>query len=388
MVLLLLGGLGGCAGAPSTGTEPEELYDPARVRALGLTISDGAWSALLADPFTFVEASLQADERTLIVGVRLKGNSTFSPLDAKPSLIVDVAEWVPGQTLLGEERFNLHNGILDPSRMSETLTYARLRAADLPASRTGFVRLAVNGADYGLYTSVEPIRDGLLARWFDDPDGNLYEAGDQSCDLDDPSCFEREETDEGSDTMLFALSADASLVGDAWLEAMHQQLDWDRFVRGLAMDALLAHWDGYAFDRSNYHLYHEPTSNRWSFVPQSTDLDYGWRPFDDPDPRCGEYGVDPGEYTEGLLAAKCLADAECRAEFEDALLELAGDWEASDPAAAIDTLDAIIGGEIASDTRAIYDEDAYVAQTACLRAWVTGRPEWVESWVRDSASSP
>ena len=105
---------------------------------------------------------------------------------------------VPSQRLLGFERFNLHNMIHDPSMMSEELAYGMFRDAGLPASRTGFAWLEINGSTYGLYSLIETVDDDFLDDRFESGDGNLYEDGENSCDFDWPSCFEAEEFDEKS----------------------------------------------------------------------------------------------------------------------------------------------------------------------------------------------
>ena len=355
------------------------LFDEGRITALALTLDADARSDIRRDPSEYVPATLVYEERGWEVAIRVKGSSTFTDFTDKPSLIVDVNRIVPDQEFMGHKRFNLHNQLIDPSMMSERMSYATLREAGLPASRAGYVRLTVDGDDYGLYVAVEAINDDFLEAWFADPNGNLYENGWQDCDLDDVRCFEAEETDEGNDEALRALAADADgLEGDAWEAAMRARLDWELFVRSLAMDALIAHWDGYAYDRSNYHLYHNPTADTFTFIPQSMDLDYGWRPWSYPE--CGRYGVDPDGYTEGILGRKCLASATCRAEFTAELLALTDAWEASDPVGRVDELYALIADDVATDRRKHYTTTDFESHVACVRAWVAARPDALRAW--------
>ncbi len=368
--------------APDTGEEPGDvpdvLFEEGRVNRLALELDADALSDIRRDGSQYVPATLVYEGRSWEVAIRVKGSSTWSDFTAKPSLVVDVNRLVPDQEFMGLKRFNLHNQIIDPMMMSEVMSYRYLRDAGLPASRAGYARLTVNGADYGLYSTVEAINDDFLESWFADPDGNLYENGWQDCDLDDADCFEPEETDEGDDDALYALEAAARLNGEEWEAAMREKLDWELFIRSLAMDALIAHWDGYAYDRSNYHLYHDPTADKWTFIPQSMDLDYGWRPWSYP--TCGRYGVDPADYTEGMLGRKCLASETCRAEYVAELLRLNDQFEAADPVARVDTLYALIADEVASDRRKEYDTEDFEAHVACVRAWVEQRPDEIRAW--------
>jgi spore coat protein CotH len=51
------------------------------------------------------------------------------------------------------------------------------------------------------------------------------------------------------------------------LQAVGRFLDVDRFLTFVAMETLTARWDGYARNRANYRLYHDPTTERMVFIP-------------------------------------------------------------------------------------------------------------------------
>jgi hypothetical protein len=368
--------------APDTGDPPGDddvpdvLFDEGQILPLSLTLGRDAVSALQRRSDELVEATLGYGDRTWEVGVRIKGSSTWTSLDDKPSLVVDANFVVPGQEFMGHKKFNLHNQLIDPSMMSEAMSYKYYRDVGLPASRTGYVRLTLNGADYGVYNAVEALNDDFLEARFANPDGNMYEGND--CDIDG-HCVEAEEQDEGNDDALARLVAAVDLPDDAaWEAAMHEQLDWDMFIRGMAMDALIAHWDGYTYDRSNYHLYHDPVLDKWTIITQSMDLDYGWRPWSYN--TCGRYGVDPGTYTEGLLGRRCLASTSCRAEFVAELLVLNDAFEAADPVGRVDELTALISADVASDRHKHYSTADFEDHVACVRAWVAQRPDEIRAW--------
>ena len=69
--------------------------------------------------------------------VRLKGSSTYESIQGKPAFKVDLNALDPTRKYYGNKKFNLHNQVLDPSCVSEALTFAFFREADLLAPRVG-----------------------------------------------------------------------------------------------------------------------------------------------------------------------------------------------------------------------------------------------------------
>src|SRR6185369_7170650 len=91
----------------------------------------------------------------LAVGVRLKGGSFgFRTLTGKASFKVKFNFSVSGQRFQGLKKLTLNNMVQDDSMVHETLAYTAFRAMGVPAPRTGFAYLRVNGADYGVYLDV------------------------------------------------------------------------------------------------------------------------------------------------------------------------------------------------------------------------------------------
>ena len=109
-------------------------------------------------PGTF---ALEADGVThgpFEVGVRLKGGlGSFRGLEGKAAFKVKVDEYVDGQTFFGLEKLTLNNMVQDPSMVHETLAYELFRSLGVPASRTGYAFVRVNGESFGLYLNVETL---------------------------------------------------------------------------------------------------------------------------------------------------------------------------------------------------------------------------------------
>lgn len=368
--------------APDSGEPPPEpdadLYASGTIHALTLDLPDDSYVQLQRNGRDYVLATLGFQGASVDVAIRIKGSSSWQPIDDKPSLIVDVNYFDPEQEFLGVKKFYLHNDCYDPSQMSSTLAYGFYRAWGYPASRTGFAQLELDGRDYGLYVIVEPHNDDFLQAWFEDPNGNLYENADAYCDVTDVSCMEVEENDEGNDDALRALGVDARLEGAAWTAAMKSRLDWDRWIAYLALERTIVHWDSYSYDLSNYQLYHEPSRDKWTFLTQSMDLDFGFRPWSYPD--CGMYGMDMDRYDMGMLASACELDEECITGVAAAAEAYADQLEAADGAAQVRELDALIGNAVRADPRRYYDDRDYEDHVACLQAFFDERPAQVRAW--------
>jgi hypothetical protein len=268
----------------------------------------------------------------------------------------------------------------DPMKVSEELAYQMWRDAGLPASRTSYAHITVNGEDYGLYSMVEPPDDPFLKIWYDDPDGNLYENAENYCDLDGGrGCFEAEEYDEGNHEALDALRAAVTTTSD--LSAVRPLLDWDRYTGFLAMEASIAHWDSYSFDQSNFRWYHEPTTDSWSLIPSSTDLSFGYRPWSYPD--CGKHGVVPADYDMGIVSVRCWNDPDCEEAVLEKMLEAADRLEAMDAAAAVRAATDRVRDAVYEDRKKYTSNSHFEEHVDCVEAWLAQRPDELRTWVAE-----
>jgi spore coat protein CotH len=355
------------------------LFDAEAIHEIEVELGSSARTQLERDPTRYVEGRFIWDGLDIPVGVRLKGSSSLDSFRGKPSLKIDFNLVVDGLTVQGQKKLNIHNMRYDPMKVSEELVYRMWREADLPASRTSYARIRIDGDDYGLYSLVEVPDDPLLERWFDDPDGNLYENAANYCDLDDGRrCFDAEEDDEGNNDALDRLIA-AATTADGTMAALTEQLDWDRYTGFLAMEAATAHWDSYSFDQSNYRWYHEPTADTWSLIPSSTDLGFGYRPWSYPD--CGLHGTDPGNYTMGIVSERCWRDADCEEAVLDKMLLAADRMEAMDAPTALRQATDRVRDAVYDDNRKSTSNSHFEEHIDCVESWLAQRPDEVRDWV-------
>jgi hypothetical protein len=228
--------------------------------------------ALKRDDRQYASVTVGHDQNVYAnVGLHLKGAGAFRPLDQKPSFTLKFNRFQSNQSFYGVTKLHLNNCIQDSTYISEALANELFRKAGLPAPRTGQARVYLNNRDLGLYAVVEGANKPFLRQHFQRDDGNLYEgtAKDITDGLDQ---------DNGTDTSQVDLQklAEAALlpsVAERW-KRLEDLLDLDRFISFVAMEMLVCHWDGYAMGRSNYRLYHDPSTGRMVFIPHGMDLTF------------------------------------------------------------------------------------------------------------------
>jgi hypothetical protein len=221
-------------------------------------------------PYTYFHAEVTVDgERFEDVGIRKKG-LLGSETSVNPSLKIRFDEYQAGLLHDGVDRLTLNNGRQDPAIISQCLGYERFRAAGLPASRCSFTTVEVNGQFLGVYSNIEAVEPALLARWYDHPDGRMWEGQLSDFRTDWLGTFEVQEGD-GDPAALEAVAAALDQPDDDLIEALEAVIDLDQYLRFWAMEVLLGHWDGYAGNSNNYFVYQDPGDGRLDFLPWGID---------------------------------------------------------------------------------------------------------------------
>jgi spore coat protein H len=259
---------------PKSVASDDDLFARSNIFRIQIEIPAAATEALKKDPKTYVKATVR--EGTQIfrdVAVRLKGNGSFQSLDKKPSLALKFNEFVPAQKFHSHSKIFLNNSGQDKSYLCETISGQIFRDAGIPAARTAFARVDLNGRDAGLYVVAEAINKEFLARHFKKSKGNLYEGSNN--DVTDK--LDQDSGDESTDQKDLKELAQAAQEPDAAqrLNKLGPLLDVDRFITFAAVETLVWHHDGYTMDRNNYRIYHDPTSGRLVFLPHGLDLLFG-----------------------------------------------------------------------------------------------------------------
>jgi hypothetical protein len=208
------------------------------------------------------------------VAIHLKGAAgSFRPVDSNPALTLNFDKNVKGQTFHGLERISLNNSVQDRSLLNEQICRELFLAAGVAVPRATQARVQLNGRDLGVHVLVEGANKQFLAGHFKNPNGNLYDGGflrDVTDNLDKSSGAN---PNDRSDLQRLA---DAAMAPAATrLDSLSKVLDLDQFITYLALDVMMCDWDGYALNKNNYRLYHDPDSDKFFFIPHGMDQMFG-----------------------------------------------------------------------------------------------------------------
>jgi spore coat protein CotH len=128
----------------------------------------------------------------------------------------------------------------------------------------------LNERRLGLHVLIEGVNKQFLKRYFTDTGGNLYDGHSQQ------DVNRRMRTNSGDapkdQSRLAALAAAAQLPDlKARRVALEKTLDVERFLSFMAVEVIVAHWDGYSLGRNNFRIFHDRGTDRMVFLPQGLD---------------------------------------------------------------------------------------------------------------------
>jgi hypothetical protein len=366
---------------PGPVDDERAIFTDTGVLEFGIELDDAAIAQLEQAPTEYVGGSFVfRGQRYAPVGVRLKGNSTYQWLDARPAWKVKFDEFVPGARFYGLERVTLNSNYWDGSMMAETLAYRLWRKAGNPAPRTGYANVTFNGELVGLYTVVESMDDGFVEAWWPDSEGGLYEMC-RTCDFQlDCSAYPLQETGESFDETGLARACAAAATGDA--DEIRAHFDWERLVTWMALERVANHSDSYSYNLNNYYVYHDPLTDRVTLTPWGADSTFSYAYPPDADTPCqpgyfDNLANDPGAY----LARWCRADAVCWAEVEARMSALGELLVEEDFAGFVARTRDRIDDAVAADPRWPWGVDTWTSKAACFETWIAARPAEIEAFV-------
>jgi len=366
------------AAVPVEGSAPpSDLYDPDTLPQIELVLDAAAIAVLssteVASKKTWVHGSFKLGAITFAdVGVRRKGESTFRALPNKASLKVKLDKWVKGQKVHGLSELTLNSMVNDASCLRERLAYHVFRSLGLPAQRANAAHLTVNGQEYGVYANIETPDRQFVARVFGAKAKTLYEVdsgsewlpgneGGFEIDIADPSAPAGSRPDVDLLFQSVQAATDPNLLAD--LDGHLHTTEW---LRHSAAEALIGHYDGYAYGIWGSHNYFMAgdTDGKFSLIPWSTDMTFA-DPLDPPNA-----AIPRG----AIVLARCKLGATCwnayKAEVQSMLdvyasldlVNLARKWH--------DQIDALVK----ADAKRESSVDAYTSDTEGLYRWLATRP--------------
>lgn len=217
------------------------------------------------------------------VGFRVRGNTSRNA--GKKSFNIDFNEFVPGQKFLDIDNMNLLGNHNDPSQLRAWLSGQILQLAQLPSSRSSYVKLFINSEYKGLYLNNEDIDDEFLqSRFINDDSGNLYKCiwgADLTYQGTNPLAYssvyelKTNKTQNDYSGLIHFLEVLNSSSTNEFPCAIQEVFDVDLYLKTLVYEILIGHWDGYAGNKNNYYLYQRPSDGKFIFIEYDMDNTFG-----------------------------------------------------------------------------------------------------------------
>jgi len=364
---------------PPTRDDAAWLFKPTTIVTVDLQLPESSIDSLNADgsvyaPGTFTMRYGRKRYGPWSVEVRLKGRlGSARGLSGKAAFKLKFPN--SRQRVSGMKKLTLNNMVQDPSYITETISYELFRAMGVPASRTGYAVVSVNGADYGLHLNVETPDKLMFSKWFPrEETKHLYEGTYAFWynwrDAYDGNHFDVDEGDPADRSDLAALLATLDLEGEAWRHAAEQIADLRELTAMWAVEIYVGHWDGYATTVNNYYI-HNTESGRITMHPWGLDQTLGSNGWGLPFSGQGYY--------ENLLD-KCLTDVVCSGYFSDAVITTRNKAVALGLDVKATTVFESIRALIAADSRREFSAETADAYRDATVNFLLDRPGSVDEW--------
>lgn len=341
------------------------------------------------DPY--FPASFSADGVTIdMVGVRFKGNSSFSSSGIKKSFKIDFDEYDEDNDELvfyDLKKLNLNNGFKDPTMLREKL-FLDFANEFVTAPRAVHTKVYVNGEYYGLYTAVEQV-DKTFAqnRFGDDEDGNLFKGAasdtadandDFGSDLtwlgSDPEPYydyyvlQTNETANDYSQLIAFIDVLNNTPADDFPTNLEPLFDVADGLQGLALNNLFVNLDSYNGSAHNYYLYDRDDTGQITHIPWDTNESFGrftlfMASGEDPlelDPFWLPSPISPGENEERPLMENLWANDDYNNDYLCALEEmLDSGFDTTTMTARIDELADLIRADLYADPNKLYSSSQF-----------------------------
>lgn len=414
-------GFGGERAAPSPGEQlapadvktfgDEPLFDGATLRTLFFTFEDADWEKQMEE---FHNTDIELPARLVVdgqtyrdVGVHFRGASSYMMVGtgSKRSLGVSIDLVHEKQNLLGHRTLNLLNSHGDASFLRAPL-YSHVAQNYLATPQVNFVRVVINGENWGVYASAEQFNKDFTQSRFNTTKGARWKVpgspggrGSLAYLGDDPAAYKKiydikSKDDLRSWNRLITLCRVLEQTPPDQLKAaLAPLLEVDGALKFLALENVFVNADGYWTRTSDYTI-GEDEKGRLHIVPHDMNetFSFGGGPggrggFGGPRGPGGE-GFAPGrsvpeggarrggpggggvqldplvsaENQNAPLAAKLLAVPALRARYLGYVREITEtwlDWEKLGPVAQ--AFHALIDADVRRDTRKLSTYEAFTA---------------------------
>jgi spore coat protein CotH len=260
-------------------------------------------------------------------------------------------------------------------------------------------RVTLNGETLGIYVMRETYGDRMLAEHFADPTGNLYELAGLP---DAPNMGLELRTNKGDDDtsdLEAVLELARTASDEEFRTAIEELVDVDQLMTYWAIEALAGSHDGYAYDLgvpglfpnavhppniplsipNNYYLYHDPTSDRFVFLPHGTDIALGmgaWSTYEVPP--WAPVLLPPKD--DAIIASRLWEDPDFRRDYVERVRWVLDEvWDVPALIAQADQLAELIRADGLTGSREFVTMTEFENSLADRKDFLTRRPEAVRA---------
>ena len=379
------------------------LYDPATLRTFFIEFENAEWEAeMVAFNNTDVDvpATVTVDGRVYRdVGVHFRGNSSFGVGNGyKRSLNLTFDFVHDGQAIGGYRTLNFLNANTDPTLMRTVLSMHIARQY-IAAPKANFVRVVINGENWGVYANAQQFNKEFLADNFGTTKGARWKipqgigaGGGFTYQGDEASRYNRtfqikskDEPEAWSALIDLVKTLDATPV-ESLEAALASRLDVEAYLRFLALDHVMVSADAFFQRASDYSLYRHP-DGRFHFVFHDANEMFG----------NGRDKVSPlvsqNDTTKPIIS-KVLAVPSLRAKYLGYVREIAEkslDWNVVGP--IVKQYRDLIADDMARDTRKLFSTDDFLRTTAdqpefgTLRNFFEARRAFLLEWLSTNTAA-
>lgn len=263
------------------------IYDIGTLRTFFLEFEESDWEAKMA---AFKNTDIETPATVTVdgkvypgVGVHFRGTSSFSFVSDgfKRSLNLSFDFLDEDQELGGYRTFNLLNSNGDPTLMRAVL-YSQIAQEYIPSAKANFVRVVINGEDWGIYQNIQQYNKDMVDDWFGtkkgarwkvpgspNGQGTLAYLGDNPESYKSIYVIKTKDDDDDWNAFIDFLKILNQTPPSQLEQALEPVLDVDGALKFLALDNALLNEDGYWTRASDYNIYLD-TDGRFHIIPHDT----------------------------------------------------------------------------------------------------------------------
>ena len=317
-----------------------DVYNPSKIVRADLTLPEDS-IASLNNPETFTvyvpgTLALSLDGKSsgnLSVKLRLKGSTSMYSLAETPSFKIKFPNKEFPFGYLGLKRMTFNGLVQDTSKLHEYGAYALFNAMGLPAPKTGWLRLYINGVDRGLFINVEQPDQTFMEKRFKDITQHIYEGiADKDFRMGNDTGDDKTgyflvdygwKATPNKRDLTKAINYNADWEYKTWYPGLNAVFDRTQMIKFFAVENYLGHWDGYSGPDVNNYYIRSNTRGKFSFIPWGTDQTFGenrgtdklgddWKTS-----MLSQSAAQPWSKTKprGMIYTKCISYKPCRTEY-------------------------------------------------------------------------